>query len=94
MVVVVVYLWLNMLNIGYGMGNVLSTIVYLGDNEFIDLTRNYVPYNVYVFNVTYNGHLVAGACLTLKYLFDGKPNIEIPEEDAITLMSRGLQQFI
>ena len=47
-------------------------------NEFIDLTRYYVPYDVYVFNITYNGNPVAGACITLRHLFDGKPNIEIP----------------
>ncbi|MCD6300996.1 MAG: transglutaminase domain-containing protein [Staphylothermus sp.] len=60
------------------MGNISSIIVYLDDNEFIDLTRYYVPYDVYVFNITYNGNPVAGACITLRHLFDGKPNIEIP----------------
>ncbi len=60
------------------MGNISSIIVYLDDNEFIDLTRYYVPYDVYVLNITYNGNPVAGACITLRHLFDGKQGIEIP----------------
>ncbi len=59
------------------MGNVSSVIVYL-DAGFIDLTEYYVPYDTFIFNVTYRGHPVAGACITLRHLFDNKFDIEIP----------------
>ncbi len=60
------------------MGNVSSIIVYL-DEGFIDLTKYYIPYDIFIFNVTYNGHPVAGACVTLRHLFDNKLDVEIPK---------------
>lgn len=68
-------------------GNISSLIVYIAEASptkvnlhftgFIELTQYYVPNDIFIIYVTYNGHPVSGARIVLKHKFHGNI-MEIP----------------